>query len=456
MNERQFLESFRLTPEGQKLLQTIRFAEGTAGPQGYQTMFGGGTFSDLSKHPDTIVKKGGYSSAAAGAYQFMPGTYKTYASRLGLEGFTPKEQDLAALALAREKLMGIGGLSALKGEGLSPRVAAALAPAWASFPTLSGGSFYGQPVKPLESLRKVYGEAPTAVADTAVAGTEAAITPVSLPRFDFNSALKDIATDFLRSKKTQAPIQDKSSEYLALASALDEAGTEEASDLAEDYRAKALAAAGETPSSSAVDPMSLIQQVMRAKMQESAYNAKAAALEQQMNKQIGAQVPGTAASGSLTPSAGIALPGVQITSAVDTSGEPGFDFVIPGGRGAQFALPFKAQVLKVVNDPWESNLEKGSTRRGYGNFVDVRGIDPETGKQFDVRLAHFDKLNPNLKPGAVVNPGTFIGTQGRTGSTTGAHVSADFYDPDKTTTSPDILKIGYRIRDRLAKGQPVF
>ncbi len=58
MNERQFLESFRLTPEGQKLLQTIRYAEGTAGPQGYQTLFGGGTFSDLSKHPDTVISKG--------------------------------------------------------------------------------------------------------------------------------------------------------------------------------------------------------------------------------------------------------------------------------------------------------------------------------------------------------------------------------------------------------------
>jgi hypothetical protein len=40
----------------------------------------------------------------------------------GLQTFGPKEQDLAALALARDKLMNIGGLAALKEEGLSPPV----------------------------------------------------------------------------------------------------------------------------------------------------------------------------------------------------------------------------------------------------------------------------------------------------------------------------------------------
>lgn len=450
MTEREFLEQFRGTQEGQRLLQAIRFAEGTSGPQGYQTMFGGGTFADLSKHPDAVVNKGGYKSAAAGAYQFMPKTWATQASRLGLESFGPKEQDIAALALARNRLMGLGGLTALQKEGLSSRVAAALSPEWASFPTASGKSYYGQPVKSLESIQKVYGQTPAPVQDgTTDASVAATVSPVSLPRYNFQDAMKTIVQDFANKIVQPSSGGDKSLQYLQLANALEEQGNV---DLAEEYRTKALTVTDS--GSTTPDPLALAQQVVAAKMQEQAYNKQAQSLEEQINKAIGAQAQPTGTQLQAGP--GNAIPGVQITSAVDTSGEPGFDFVIPGGRGAQFKLPFQAQVLKVVNDPWESNLEKGSTRRGYGNFVDVRGVDPNTGKSFDVRLAHFDQLNPNLKPGAVIGPGTFIGTQGRTGSTTGAHVSADFYDPGKNTTSADVIRIRDQIRDRLQTGKPVF
>ncbi|MBM4229124.1 MAG: hypothetical protein FJ184_00075 [Gammaproteobacteria bacterium] len=449
MNERQLLEQFRQTPEGQRLLQAIRFAEGTAGPKGYQTMFGGGTFSDLSKHPDTVISSGGYKSAAAGAYQFMPYTWGSYASRLGLGSFGPKEQDIAALALARDKLMKIGGLAALKQEGLSPRVAAALSPAWASFPTESGKSYYGQPVKSLSSIQEVYGRVPSPVVQDQSTTETSSVSPVSIPRFDFKGALKNIVSEFATKTEQPASTGDQATKYLELANALDEQGI---TDLAEKYRAEALSASMESVTPNA-DPTALATQILQAKLTEKVFNQQAEALESQLNKSIGAQPMST---GALTPSGGTTIPGVQITSAVDTSGEPGFDFVIPGGRGAAFNLPFKAQVLKVVNDPWETNLEKGPGRRGYGNYVDLRGVDPQTGRAFDVRLAHFDKLNPGLKPGAVIDPGTFIGTQGRSGSTTGAHVSADFYNPGENKTSPEVLKIGYQIRDRLAKGQPVF
>jgi muramidase (phage lysozyme) len=169
MTERQILEQFRKTPAGQKLLKTIRFAEGTAGPKGYQTMFGGGTFSDMSRHPDKVVRSGGYSSAAAGAYQFLPGTWQSQASRLGLKSFSPEEQDIAALGLARNRLMDIGGLATVQKEGLSQRVASALSPEWASFPTESGRSYYGQPVKSLSKLQQVYGQETAPSAPTPVA-----------------------------------------------------------------------------------------------------------------------------------------------------------------------------------------------------------------------------------------------------------------------------------------------
>lgn len=458
MNERQLLEQFRSTPEGQKLLQAIRFAEGTAGPKGYQTMFGGGTFTDTSKHPDTVISSGGYKSAAAGAYQFLPGTWQSYANRLGLKSFSPEEQDLAALSLARDKLLKIGGLSVLKQEGLSPRVSAALAPAWASFPTLSGKSYYGQPVKPLESIQRVYGQAqPISVAAQATAETPTApattAAPITLPRFDFKGALKAIVSDFADKELQPSAVEDKTLQYMQLAANLDE---QDQPELAEEYRAKAMAAVGE---SLPMDNGSgeLIEKLLRTKLQEKIYNQKVQAFEDKLNQNSASQTEQQQGQQQqLTSAPGIALKGVQITSPVDTSGEPGFDFVIPGGRGAEFKVPFKAKVLKVVNDPWETNLEKGPGRRGYGNYVDVRGVDPRTGKAFDVRLAHFDKLNPNLKPGAVVDPGTFIGTQGRSGSTTGAHVSADFYEPDKNVASKEVLTIRNYIRDRLEQGLPVF
>jgi muramidase (phage lysozyme) len=178
MSERQLLEKFRQTPEGQRLLKTIRFAEGTSGPKGYQTMFGGGTFNDLSRHPDRVVRGNGYSSAAAGAYQFLPGTWQAQSSRLGLKGFGPAEQDVAALALARNRLMDLGGLETVRKEGLSQRVAAALSPEWASFPTETGRSYYGQPVKSLGELQKYYGAAPvTAPAPVAASASSPATTP---------------------------------------------------------------------------------------------------------------------------------------------------------------------------------------------------------------------------------------------------------------------------------------
>lgn len=289
---------------------------------------------------------------------------------------------------------------------------------------------------------------------TSTQPTQAPIEPISLPRFDFKEALGNIVLDY--AQKTAAPSKPNAAyKYLELADQLDNENSPEASALAEEYRAKALAASMQSPKKD-TDPVNLFGQILATKIKEQQYNSEAAALEQKLNQARGATEAEAMPMGALTSGNGIALKGVQITSPVDTSGEPGFDFVIPGGRGATFTVPFKAQVLKVVNDPWETNLEKGPGRRGYGNFVDVRGVDPVTGRQFDVRLAHFDKLNPNLKPGAVIEPGTPIGTQGRSGSTTGAHVSADFYEPNKNTASAEILKIRDRIRDRLAKGLPVF
>lgn len=160
MTERELLQSFVSKPAIQNALRVIRFAEGTerGGPDSYRVMFGGGLAPDLKRHPDKVIKGGKYASAAAGAYQFMPFTWEAQAKALGLSDFGPQNQDLAATRLMRNRLMPIGGLSVLEKEGFSPRVSAALAPEWASLPTEKGASYYGQPVKKLSDLQKVYGQ----------------------------------------------------------------------------------------------------------------------------------------------------------------------------------------------------------------------------------------------------------------------------------------------------------
>ena len=127
---------------------------------------------------------------------------------------------------------------------------------------------------------------------------------------------------------------------------------------------------------------------------------------------------------------------IIITSANDASGEPGSDFVISNGeRGAKFYFPYSARVVAVEsNSNGETNLESNpGGQRGYGNYVDLEVTLPN-GRTSDVRLAHFDDV-ANLQVGQILPENSFIGTQGRTGSTTGAHVSADWYRPG--TSQPD-------------------
>jgi len=151
-----------VSPLERQWLDLISFAEGTYDPSRggtqYDIMFGGGRFSDLSRHPDKVISSGGYNSAAAGAYQFMPQTWAGVSKKLGLKGFGPEQQDLAALELIRQR-----GVDPSR-DPITKETVARLAPEWASLPTLSGKSYYGQPVRKLEELTKFAGSSalPTA------------------------------------------------------------------------------------------------------------------------------------------------------------------------------------------------------------------------------------------------------------------------------------------------------
>jgi muramidase (phage lysozyme) len=147
--------TFPITPERRALLNTIRFAEGTwarGEDLGYRIMFGGGLAPHLERHPDRVNYSGGYASAAAGAYQFMPFTWALASRSLRLQGFGPHVQDQAALFLIQRR----GALELADRGEFTPHLAAKLAPEWASFPTLAGRSYYGQPVQRYALLKSFY------------------------------------------------------------------------------------------------------------------------------------------------------------------------------------------------------------------------------------------------------------------------------------------------------------
>lgn len=86
------------------LLRGISSAEGA----GYDSLYGGGTFSGYGEFPQWAGRKGptGLPTHAAGRYQFEPGTWARAAKALGLKDFSPESQDKAALWLAQQTYKG--------------------------------------------------------------------------------------------------------------------------------------------------------------------------------------------------------------------------------------------------------------------------------------------------------------------------------------------------------------
>jgi lysozyme len=147
---------YALTPERQALLNTIRYAEGTwknGSSLGYRVLYGGALADNLQEHPRQVVVKR-YTSAAAGAYQFLPQTWDMAANTLNLDDFGPRSQDQAALFLIDRRQ----ALDEADNGRLTPELVAKLAPEWASLPTMEQQSFYGQPVKDFEELNSFYQE----------------------------------------------------------------------------------------------------------------------------------------------------------------------------------------------------------------------------------------------------------------------------------------------------------
>ena len=134
-------------------LHMIRYCEGTSGPDGYRTMFGGKLFDSFEDHPRVLttfkLKGKKYKSSAAGAYQFLQSTWSALVNMHGYKDFSPENQDKAAIELIR----GRRALDDIEKGDIVTAIKKCNRE-WASLP----GSPYGQPVKTMDECLKVDGQ----------------------------------------------------------------------------------------------------------------------------------------------------------------------------------------------------------------------------------------------------------------------------------------------------------
>ena len=151
-------------------LYMIRYSEGTLGLGGYKTLYGGRAWSGSdATHPalmgwgglvlsDAHCKGAGMASGcvstAAGAYQFLRGTWTRLARRLSLPDFGEDSQDRAAIELIRES----GALDDVLAGKFSIAVNK-VRKVWASLP----GAGYGQGERSMLALANVYNKALTSL-----------------------------------------------------------------------------------------------------------------------------------------------------------------------------------------------------------------------------------------------------------------------------------------------------
>lgn len=141
------IKSLTLSSNMKAFLFMIRKCEGTAGANGYKTLFGGKLFGFFAMHPNVRVPFGKTYSTAAGAYQFLFSTWERVRIKLNLPDFSPASQDLGAIELIKEK----GAYNDVLNGNFTTAVSK-VRKVWASLP----GAGYGQPEKSLSSVTNYY------------------------------------------------------------------------------------------------------------------------------------------------------------------------------------------------------------------------------------------------------------------------------------------------------------
>ena len=154
---------------------------------------------------------------------------------------------------------------------------------------------------------------------------------------------------------------------------------------------------------------------------------------------------GTAQRGIFNPGEPLSTFKSQVSSVTfeNASGQPGLDVFFEDKK-------FPAVLSGTVKDIRSQYNADGS---GYGNFVVVESVDPETGKKVDVLYSHLATKSP-LKVGQQIQAGELVGTQGGTGSVRSADgtiASIDFLAPAPQGSSSMVPYSNYdSLRRRIA------
>lgn len=149
-------------------LAVVRWCEGTSDENGYRALYGHlasrpKLFDSFSDHPRQYFDTPWGKTSAAGAYQFLTGTWDDARRALNLPDFSPESQDQAAVWLIQRR----GALQDVESGDLDSALAKC-GKEWASLP----GSPYGQPTRTVDDCRRVY---------IAAGGTLMQAGPTSMP-----------------------------------------------------------------------------------------------------------------------------------------------------------------------------------------------------------------------------------------------------------------------------------
>ena len=145
--------------KGKTVSELVRFAEGTLGDKGFTTMFGGGQFTDMSRHPNSPVPTPwGTKSEAAGAFQFMKPTWDRTKAALNLPDFSRESQIKGGRWLMQQR--DVDPDMVITSKDQLRVVMDKLAPEWAGLPYSGkgvngggyGSSYYGQGGKSLDEM----------------------------------------------------------------------------------------------------------------------------------------------------------------------------------------------------------------------------------------------------------------------------------------------------------------
>ncbi len=161
------LEDALRHPRVRAFLDAIASAEGTRGrgDDGYNVNVGGRLFHSYARHPHNRVQLNPrLRSDAAGRYQFLSSTWDPLARRLGLNDFSPRNQDIGAAALIAER----GAMQHII-NGNIPAAMHCVRQVWASLPNAG----YGQREVSRSSFLQNFTNALRAIGNGIVDGVQA-------------------------------------------------------------------------------------------------------------------------------------------------------------------------------------------------------------------------------------------------------------------------------------------